>query len=568
MNESARRGRLVQETDPRFETVDSVPERRPEQNVADVLAELTRRGIRLEARGDRLAFFPRSEVSPALQQRLRQNKSELLALLRNHRPIAGGYGAVATDNGQQTANPTVSVIITCHNYGRYLEAAILSVLAQSRPADEILVVDDASSDDTRQIAERFTVDGVGYLRVEHHNVQPTRRDGLRQTTGEILLFLDADNYLARNYLEEGLREFTGRNVGVVYADLVPFGADPAPRTNFPDYRRGRLMQDNFVDMAALIRREALEIGDVFADQIDDFRTPEDYLLFQRLARDGWEFRKQTAVLMYRTHAAQKTVRSQSARAEAGYFITHGLTLQEITLFIPLAGRAEAWDRQSRFLERQTWPHDQIRLILCDTGQRPEFSRRVRDWIAACDYPDVRHFAFNAARKGLADENRYDQATEREVQLAMCRIYNRLRSALETDYCWILEDDIIPPDNVLERLLRHFKSNVACVSAPYRSRWDPHYVVWDADTRTDRGLDVQRARRPAPQEDQLTEIRGSGFGCLVIRSELIQNHIFTVPRGQTYYDLWFFRTLGEQWKRLCDRTCECAHLGWKGHGAKS
>ncbi len=117
-----------------------------------------------------------------------------------------------------------------------------------------------------------------------------------------------------------------------------------------------------------------------------------------------------------------------------------------------------------------------------------------------------------------------------------------------------------------RLLRHFRKNVACVSAPYLSRWDPHYVVWTADRKSDTQIGVLRAHKPAPHENQVTEVRGSGFGCLVIRSELIQDHIFTVPSGEAYYDPYFFHTMSGNWKRLCDWSCECEHLGPKGHGA--
>lgn len=87
----------------------------------------------------------------------------------------------------------------------------------------------------------------------------------------------------------------------------------------------------------------------------------------------------------------------------------------------------------------------------------------------------------------------------------------------------------------------------------------------ADTRTVIG--VLRARKPAAHEQQVTEVRGSGFGCLAVRSKLIKDHIFTVPSGEAYYDPYFFRTMSGDWKRLCDWTCECEHIGPRGHGAK-
>ncbi len=60
----------------------------------------------------------------------------------------------------------VSVVVTCHNYGRYLRECLESVLAQDRPADEIIVVDDASTDDTPAIAAEYAPFGVRYERVD------------------------------------------------------------------------------------------------------------------------------------------------------------------------------------------------------------------------------------------------------------------------------------------------------------------------------------------------------------------------------------------------------------------
>src|SRR5262245_56995193 len=54
----------------------------------------------------------------------------------------------------------ISVVVTCHNYGRYLRECLESLLAQERPADEIVVVDDASTDDTPEVAAFYANQGV------------------------------------------------------------------------------------------------------------------------------------------------------------------------------------------------------------------------------------------------------------------------------------------------------------------------------------------------------------------------------------------------------------------------
>jgi glycosyltransferase involved in cell wall biosynthesis len=89
--------------------------------------------------------------------------------------------------------PVVDAIITCHNYGRFLGEAIDSVLAQSYPDIEIVVVDDGSTDDTAEVAARYADRGVRYVRRSHGGAGPARNTGLRATSAPLIAFLDADD---------------------------------------------------------------------------------------------------------------------------------------------------------------------------------------------------------------------------------------------------------------------------------------------------------------------------------------------------------------------------------------
>jgi glycosyltransferase involved in cell wall biosynthesis len=90
--------------------------------------------------------------------------------------------------------PRFSVIIPAYNSGATLARAIDSVLSQSWPVHEVIVVDDASSDMTDQIVKRFG-DRIRYLRREHNaGVSTARNYGVEQATGDWLAFLDADDW--------------------------------------------------------------------------------------------------------------------------------------------------------------------------------------------------------------------------------------------------------------------------------------------------------------------------------------------------------------------------------------
>jgi GT2 family glycosyltransferase len=90
--------------------------------------------------------------------------------------------------------PRFSVIIPSYNSAKTLARAVDSVLAQTWPAHEIIVVDDASSDGTGHVATRFG-QRIRYLRREHNaGVSSARNYGVEHATGDWLAFLDADDW--------------------------------------------------------------------------------------------------------------------------------------------------------------------------------------------------------------------------------------------------------------------------------------------------------------------------------------------------------------------------------------
>lgn len=463
---------------------------------------------------------------------------------------------VSTSTHDKVA-PGVAVVITSHDYGRFLGVCLESVLSQSQPPSEIIVVDDSSTDNTKEVTEEFASKGVKYLRVENRSALFSRRDGFQQTESGIVLFVDADDILPPHYIECGIKEFTHQDIGVVYADHQHFG-ESTRKTDFPEYSQDRLFKGpNFVSTCSFVRREALNLCDAWDRKFDESFTPEDYWMFQRIALDGWEFKKQKAVLNYRRHSTQMSQTRDPIDPNEEYYHSHGLEYQTVTLFVPLAGRKWAWDRLSMYLDRQNWPHDQIKLILCDTSQDPRFSTMIKCWIANCDYADVRYFQLNVGTQGLADKNRRERENYLGVKQAICRIYNQLQLMLETPYCWILEDDIIPSDDVLERLMKHFNTDVGAVTAPYQSRFDGKPVVWlEEGIRNIKS--IVKAIPPKPDEPQVTEMRGSGFGCLVARSEVIKQHVLALPITEDDLDPYFFKSMGNQWRRLCDWSCRVEH----------
>jgi FkbM family methyltransferase len=107
------------------------------------------------------------------------------------------------------ADPLVSVIIPCKNAADSLPAAVRSVLAQSEPASEIIVVDDASTDTTRAVADELARESATLRVIQlpaNHGAARARNAGMREAAGKYLCFLDADDEYAPGFFHQAVRE--------------------------------------------------------------------------------------------------------------------------------------------------------------------------------------------------------------------------------------------------------------------------------------------------------------------------------------------------------------------------
>src|SRR6266542_2149387 len=105
----------------------------------------------------------------------------------------------------ERAPQSVSIVIVCYNQARYLREAIQSALAQTFADIEVLVVDDGSTDNTRDVALSFP--RVRYIHQGNQGLAAARNTGIRETTGPYLLFLDADDRLYPEAVQSNMECF-------------------------------------------------------------------------------------------------------------------------------------------------------------------------------------------------------------------------------------------------------------------------------------------------------------------------------------------------------------------------
>lgn len=101
-------------------------------------------------------------------------------------------------------NPLVSVIVPVYNYSKYIEKCINSLLTQNYENIEIIVIDDGSSDNSYEIADKIAQKDtrVKTYRQENKGVSAARNYGADMAKGKYLLFVDADDYVGQTYIQK------------------------------------------------------------------------------------------------------------------------------------------------------------------------------------------------------------------------------------------------------------------------------------------------------------------------------------------------------------------------------
>jgi glycosyltransferase involved in cell wall biosynthesis len=181
--------------------------------------------------------------------------------------------------------PSISVLINNHNYGRFVARAIASALAQKEQEAEIVIVDDGSTDQSREVLQGYR-DKVKIVLQNNRGQAAAINAGVRVSEGEYLCFLDADDWWAPGKLAAISAVFRShKKAALVYHRLQPVLADeaptqkPIPRTLCDGDLSRRLIKSAGwwpfpMTSAIAVRRSAWEkVGDI----------PEEF----RISADAW-----------------------------------------------------------------------------------------------------------------------------------------------------------------------------------------------------------------------------------------------------------------------------------------
>lgn len=282
-----------------------------------------------------------------------------------------------------TDGPRVSIIVPVHNRADLIAETLESVVRQTMESWECIVVDDGSTDGSRAVVESYVQQDERFrlISTKHLGLPAARNAGIDASSGEFIQFLDADDILDEQKLEQHA-EFLKQNPDV---DIV-YGRSFFFRTEAPEQLLGSVggrlkrpilneVQTNAEALAILelhnimpvlsplTRRKAIARAGGFDDSV---RAQEDHDLWLRCAITGAEFHfleSENPVAKVRVHSGMMT--TDSSRMARGYL--------ECARSFPFSPAAKLWSRDRLPLIYEVW----LGIAAVERGERLAGSRRIR-----------------------------------------------------------------------------------------------------------------------------------------------------------------------------------------------
>lgn len=213
---------------------------------------------------------------------------------------------------------TISIIIPCYSYGRYLKDTLKSIVAQTVKPHEIIIVSDGAIDDSVEIAQQFISEHPehNWILIEKENggLSSARNAGIEKATGKYIMSVDSDDMLRPDALKEHLK--LAGDTNIVTCGLMAFGAE-----NYTAYPRiatiDILLKTNVIYSNSLFPKQAwVDIGGF--DESDIMKLGwEDRAGWLAMLLKGYKSVTSTAVcLLWRRHP--NTMSSTTANPNAKF----------------------------------------------------------------------------------------------------------------------------------------------------------------------------------------------------------------------------------------------------------
>ena len=201
--------------------------------------------------------------------------------------------------------PNVSVVIPAYNSALYLKDAIDSVIGQTYDDHEIIIVDDGSTDNTREVVANISDDRIRYVYEENQGLAAARNTGITFSTGEYIALLDADDMWLPDFLQVMTnvikqQHADGAYCGFQYTDQQgnPF-PEKFQRIVKSDGLYASLQIGNFINACSVVMKCSKYIEHNGFDQ--SLKGLEDWDMWLRISKSAIIVGVETVHVLYRQH---------------------------------------------------------------------------------------------------------------------------------------------------------------------------------------------------------------------------------------------------------------------------
>lgn len=182
--------------------------------------------------------------------------------------------------------PTVSVIVPCYNQGVLLAETLESVMQQFYKDWECIIVNDGSTDSTKEIAKQWVSkdDRFKFVNQSNLGVSAARNTGIKSSKGRLVLCLDADDLISKDYIQLAIEAFLNNTkLSLVYSEAEKFG-EQTGKWDLPEFSLQRIAESNIIFNAAFFKKEDWEQIGGFDENMKE--GLEDWEFWIHLLKDG------------------------------------------------------------------------------------------------------------------------------------------------------------------------------------------------------------------------------------------------------------------------------------------
>lgn len=195
-------------------------------------------------------------------------------------------------------NPAlVSIIMPCYNYAHFLGEALESVLAQTYPHWECIIINDDSPDNTEEVALNYCKKDarIKYLYKENGGHSSARNLGIKNSSGRYILPLDPDDKIADYYLEKAVEVMEKDQNTKLVTGVVQLFGNSNEKLSFVTFDLRSFLVVNFITITSLFRRNDFDKTNGFDETMKVF---EDWDLFIALLKEGGDVKELPFTCLY------------------------------------------------------------------------------------------------------------------------------------------------------------------------------------------------------------------------------------------------------------------------------